>query len=566
MRWCALQAGRVYIKQHPKDACLSLDELKSMVECGGEQFSKNVMHYASTLRRTKQYWFKQRIRLIAMIDKLGLPTVFFTHSAADGQWPELAGLICKDSPENSSSRSKAVNENPAVADWFFYERISKFVETYYKDILGATDYWFRFEWQHRGSPHVHGLAWLPNAPDAEKLLSCDDSSQLLDVVDEVIAYVDELVSTVNPGIPADANNVQNDVPKPKTNPHVCNRSYGEITDLDMYLVDLIATCQRHTRCSTAYCLKKKKGKQQCRFGYPKPLQSATSITSQEDGEPVGLTARNDSLLNGYNPVQLSAWRANVDLQYVVSRQKVTKYVAKYATKSEPRSKALQQVYRSIMKSINDDGTPLKVVQKLLTSTVGERDFSAQETCHLLLMLPMVRSSRDFVVLSLDGSREVDDNLEVDKPVTVESQLNQYCACPDTGDFNKLSLLEFVEQYKIPKKKGVAFVPRKKEVLVISRPYCSPDPDGPQYEQYCRQKLMLYQPFRQLKDLLTGYQSHEYAYAAFLKSEKAPISLADDIQQLEMAQKEKCVNDYNEVRDDMYTSGYHGYKILARGEK
>ena len=52
----------------------------------------------------------------------------------------------------------------------------------------------------------------------------------------------------------------------------------------------------------------------------------------------------------------------------------------------------------------------------------------------------------------------------------------------------------------------------------------------------------------------------------LKSEKAPISLADDIQQLDMAQKEKCVNDDNEVRDDMYTSGYHAYKILARGEK
>ena len=102
-----------------------------------------------------------------------------------------------------------------------------------------------------------------------------------------------------------------------------------------------------------------------------------------------------------------------------------------------------------MKSINDDGNPLKVVQKLLTSTVGERDFSAQETFHLLMMLlPMVRSSRNFVVLSLDGSREVDDNLEENKPVTVESQLDQYCARPDTGDFNKRTLLEFVEQYKI----------------------------------------------------------------------------------------------------------------------
>ncbi len=27
----------------------------------------------------------------------------------------------------------------------------------------------RFEWQHRGSPHVHGVAGLPNAPDVEQL-------------------------------------------------------------------------------------------------------------------------------------------------------------------------------------------------------------------------------------------------------------------------------------------------------------------------------------------------------------------------------------------------------------
>jgi len=33
--------------------------------------------------------------------------------------------------KSSSSRSSAVNENPAIADWFFYERISKFVKVSY---------------------------------------------------------------------------------------------------------------------------------------------------------------------------------------------------------------------------------------------------------------------------------------------------------------------------------------------------------------------------------------------------------------------------------------------------
>ncbi len=229
---------------------------------------------------------------------------------------------------------------------------------------------------------------------------------------------------------------------------MCNQQYQGINNLEMDLVDLVATCQRHTRCSTSYCLKRKRGKQECRFAYPKPLQQVTTITTQE-GEPVVLTSRNDNLLNAYNPVQLSAWRANVDMQYIMSRNKVIKYVAKYATKSEPRSKGLQEVYSTIMKSIKEDATPLKVVQKLLTSTIGERDFSAQETCHLLLMLPLFRASQDFVVLSLDGSRQVTETFEEDKSVTVDSQLDHYCARPDVPEFREMSLLKFVQKYRIP---------------------------------------------------------------------------------------------------------------------
>ncbi len=77
------------------------------------------------------------------------------------------------------------------------------MKTFYVDVLEATDYWLRFEWQHRGSPHVHGVAWLQNAPDIEKLLSSDDSAELLDAAERITAYVHGLVSTMNPGISAD---------------------------------------------------------------------------------------------------------------------------------------------------------------------------------------------------------------------------------------------------------------------------------------------------------------------------------------------------------------------------
>ena len=112
----------------------------------------------------------------------------------------------------------------------------------------------------------------------------------------------------------------------------------------------------------------------------------------EDGEPELLNARNDGLVNSFNPVQLSAWHVNVDMQYCVSRHKVIEYCAKYATKSEPRSQPMKDIFAKIVRSLKDDNTSLKAVQKLLINSIGEKDYSAQETCHLLLQLPMFKAS------------------------------------------------------------------------------------------------------------------------------------------------------------------------------
>ena len=143
----------------------------------------------------------------------------------------------------------------------------------------------RFEWQHRGSPHAHGLAWLPDTPDVEQLLHSDCDS----LKEDIIKQADQLVSTVNPAVLH--------APPPQTDPHVCNKVYGDVQDLDEDLADLVATCQRHTRCSTTYCLRTKHGKQECRFGYPKPLQPNTAIITEE--EPTLITARNDGTINSF---------------------------------------------------------------------------------------------------------------------------------------------------------------------------------------------------------------------------------------------------------------------------
>ncbi len=96
MRHRALQIGRVYVHQSPHDCHLSVDELRDMV--GSEVFSSKVLHFGASLRCTHQFWMKQKSKLVAMVDTFGLPTVFFTHSAADLQWPHLACLLGVEHP------------------------------------------------------------------------------------------------------------------------------------------------------------------------------------------------------------------------------------------------------------------------------------------------------------------------------------------------------------------------------------------------------------------------------------------------------------------------------------
>ena len=119
---------------------------------------------------------------------------------------------------------------------------------------------------------------------------------------------------------------------------------------------------------------------------------------------------------------------------------------------------------------------------------------------------MFKSSHDFIVLSLDGSKEVEQNLNEDRRATASSIVDQYIMRPTTSQFNCITLLEFARQYTMPRPPNPEPKRRSKKVVVIPQPYCSPDPDGPNYEQYCCQSLMQYKSFRQLSDLKESHDT------------------------------------------------------------
>lgn len=90
--------------------------LRDMTGREGEAFSSRVLLFATTLRGTRKYWFRQQGNFI--VDTIGLPTIFFTLSAADVQWPKLARLIRPDDADVRGRRNSALISNSALLTGF----------------------------------------------------------------------------------------------------------------------------------------------------------------------------------------------------------------------------------------------------------------------------------------------------------------------------------------------------------------------------------------------------------------------------------------------------------------
>ena len=82
--------------------------------------------------------------------------------------------------------------------------LQEFVKAYYTGVLRITNYLMRFKRQHHRSPHVHGLAWLPDAPNVEQLLSSSDNTPNA-VKEDIIKHADQLVSIINPAVLPDGS-------------------------------------------------------------------------------------------------------------------------------------------------------------------------------------------------------------------------------------------------------------------------------------------------------------------------------------------------------------------------
>ena len=434
----------------------------------GAQLASKIIRCVQSIRGTRPYWSMEGAKLRDMIFQIGTPTFFYTLSMADMSWPDLHCLMPDDpfrpgltAGESYQIRCRNVANNPHIVAAYLTTRHRHLRETILQhlgiaDDCPVDDFWYRIEWQSRGSGvfkpfaifsvflylsegHIHGFLWLRNAVRVDNV-----DWNVAEQVETIRDYFSQFLTAFN----ADPNR-----PRPETDCLLKDYVLPDNRrnwDLGEDHINLCNRCQTHgallrgeCRCIPAQCYKRGS----CRFHFPYPVTPCPRAFVDSSGRvPRKCFAahRNDPWLNQHSKLVLLGWRANVDMQPVLDREAAITYIAKYASKPETLSESYHAALNGFCSRLPAGLPAESAVQRLFARMAADRDISAQEAVHLLLGDHLVGCSRSFVNLNsqVDAPHALRNAVGLDDDDTAfqESFFSQYQARPDhLGHLNAIQL-------------------------------------------------------------------------------------------------------------------------------
>lgn len=335
------------------------------------------------------------------------PTFFFTLSAADTVWPDFfracnPALSWRSAARlRASERRRYLAEYPDIASQHFYRRFKAFFDTVLngaaKPLGTITDYFWRVEFQKRGSPHIHGLLWIADAPDVMHLSESEEGRvELANFVDRYISASlsssgeDGHCSCGHHGHDGDADHADILAVRPDVTPSAAK--------FDCELHQTVQRVQMH-RCAEGSSCRAKKGS--CRFDFPKDLRTHTSVdayTATNGALSLKINVkRNSAFTNNYSPELLYLWRANMDIKLVGNAYGAAEYTAAYVSKSEPDSSQFGDAIVKALRKTKPEDEHFSVLKRVANATISVREVSAQETMWILLRgMPMFGKSRNIL--------------------------------------------------------------------------------------------------------------------------------------------------------------------------
>ena len=324
------------------------------------------------------------------------------------------GVKYNDDVENLTwaEKCRLIQSDPATCARHFDRQVQllfKFLKDDVEPFGSLVDYFYRVEFQQRGSPHIHCLFWIKDSPKIDN------------DVEDVIEFIDKYISCSKPTVESNEE------------------------------MSVLVANQMHRHSHTC----REGRKFQCRFGFPKPPMANTVILEplpadmdeskkadyrqiykviHEELKKMGtgetidfgeflarlkltcdeyILAIRSSLksatiflkrtpseigVNAYNPVLIKEWRANMDIQFVTNVFACAMYIASYVTKSQRGMSELLRKAADEAK-LNDGSNIRQQLRAVGNKFLNAVEISAQEACYILLQLCMRKSSRQVIFVN-----------------------------------------------------------------------------------------------------------------------------------------------------------------------
>ncbi|XP_062579865.1 uncharacterized protein LOC134241859 [Saccostrea cucullata] len=463
------------------------------------------LRFMQPIRGTPAYWSCAQKDLFAMLRQLGIPTWFCSFSAAEHRWNDAIRTILKQQNDNRdpntmdwSEKNETLRSNPVTVARMFEHRFHVF----HRDVVCSpsspigkvVDYFQRVEFQQRGSPHMHCLYWVENAPRLEE----HGEKAVCDFIDKHVTC---------------------EVPSEKDDP---------------VLRSTVLAVQQHSKKHSKSC--RKKGTE-CRFNYPRPPSQCTFISSPCDEDDkkenpeqaklsnIGKSRAKDILMavwnevqnesnelksieeifskisltqemyeeaynvltkkksiilkrnpselwiNQYNPCLLKCWDANMDIQFVLDPFSCIVYIISYISKSEREMGMLLKQTKIEAEEGNLDAH--QTLKRIGSAYLHHREVSVQEAVYHVCNLKMKECSRKVVFVPVGENptrlskplsqlkrqkREShEDNEEVDEDdneIWMTNIIERYENRPNKILFHKMCLAEFCSEFRVLAKSQV----------------------------------------------------------------------------------------------------------------
>jgi len=120
---------------------------------------------------------------------------------------------------------------------------------------------------------------------------------------------------------------------------------------------------------------------------------------------------NEIHINNYNGDCLTAWRANMDIQYVLDVYACAVYIANYISKSQ---KGMSELLRQACTEVRKGNCNIKQqVRDIGSKFLNNVEISAQEAVYITLQLPMRKASRQIIFINTSPP---DERVELLKPI------------------------------------------------------------------------------------------------------------------------------------------------------